>query len=124
MSKRIIRDRQGGGLWKRNAMSLLTATLVVGAAVTLVSTPAWAQGRGKSDPIDKSQDLSNKPLPGLPAPPEPRERIVPEKRVRDPVTGNEVIIPQHTERPGQPPPSTGFGTKGQGPVLAPPKDSR
>jgi hypothetical protein len=124
MTKRTSHDRSARGLSRPTAMRLLAATVVLGVGITMAAAPAAAQGRGKSDPIGHSQELSGKPTPSLPASPEPRERIVPEQRVRDPLTGKEVIVPQHTEGPGQPPPSTGYGTRGQGPVLAPPKDSR
>ncbi len=124
MSKRTIQDRSARGVSHRTATRLLWATLAVGVAVAMSAAPAAAQSRGKSDPIEHSKELSTNPKPGVPPPSEPRERIVPEKRVRDPNTGKEVIVPPHYERPGQPPPSTGYGTKGEGPVLAPPKGSR
>src|SRR5262245_48654780 len=124
MSELTIHDRSARGPSTWTAMRLLAATVVLGVGITMAAAPAAAQGRGKSDPIEHSKELSGKPTPGLPGAPEPRERIVPEKRVRDPMTGKEVIVPQHSEGPGQPPPSTGYGTKGEGPVLAPPKGSR
>ena len=123
MSKRTTHDRSARGRSNRTATRLLLATFAVGIAVVVTAAPAAAQTRGKSDPIEHSKDLSTKPMPGVPAPTEPRERIVPEKRVRDPMTGKEVVVPQHSEGPGQPPPSTGYGAGGQGPVLAPPKGS-
>jgi hypothetical protein len=127
MSERTIRHEasvRGSSAWStmRPVVAAIACGLVFG--FVLAAAPAGAQGRGKSDPIGHSTDLSTKPRPGVPAPPEPRERIVPEQRVRDPITGKEVVVPQHYEGPGQPQPSTGYGTKGEGPVLAPPKDSR
>ena len=116
------RSARGPECFTRNGSAV--AALVFGLlfAIGAGGTPASAQGRGKPDPIDQSKGLSTKPLPSAPAPDQPRERLVPEKRHRDPHTGGEVVVPPHYERPGQPLPVTGDGTKG--PVLAPPGGSR
>jgi hypothetical protein len=76
------------------------------------------------DPIDQSKSLSTRPTPALPAPKEPVERLVPERRVFVPELGREVVIPPHYERrlsdqQYQVPPLSGFGTRGEGPLHIP-----
>jgi hypothetical protein len=66
--------------------------------------------------------------------PEIAERVVPERRVRDPISGKEIVIPAHTERSisgqaVQVPPQTGYDAGGGAPVhipggIRPPADSR
>src|SRR5262245_35992918 len=91
--------------------SALAAGLALVASSMTASGPAVAQARpGKGpDPIDQSRDLSTRPMPSLPAPEQPTQRLVPESRNRDSVTGRDVVVPPHYERsiPGQtssPPP--------------------
>jgi hypothetical protein len=78
----------------------------------LAGAPAAAQ----SDPIDRSHDLSMKPIPKLAAPEEPTERLVPESRRRDTGTGKDKVVSPHyeratTDRPEAPPP-TGYDPPG------------
>lgn len=84
----------------------LAASLALLSWSVMGSGVAFAQGRpGKGpDPIDQSKDLSTKPMPSLPAPDQPIERVVPESRQRDPATGREFVTPPRYERstPGLP----------------------
>ena len=84
----------------------LAASLALLSWSMAASGQAVAQLRpGKApDPIDHSKDLSTKPMPSLPGPTPPTERLVPESRHRDPATGREFVVPKHYERstPGQP----------------------
>jgi len=71
------------------------------------------------DPIEHSRALSLRPLPALPPAAPPAERVVPERRLRVPETGQEVVIPAHTERHVSDqqvlvPPLAGFPTGGAG----------
>ena len=85
-------------------------------------------------PIDQSRDLSTQGVPKLGAAGTPNERLVPERRVRDPLTGREFVIPAHYERritdqQWWVPPLTGYGANHEGPVhiqggAQPPADQR
>jgi hypothetical protein len=71
--------------------------------------------------IDQSRGLSTQGLPKLGAAGTPTERLVPERRLRDPVTGRETVIPAHYERritaqQWWVPPLTGYGAHHEGPV--------
>lgn len=75
------------------------------------------------DPIDQSRGLSTRGVPKLGAAEPPAERLVPERRFRDPLTGREVVIPAHQERRLTDqrywvPPLTGYGAH-EGPVHIP-----
>ncbi|MET0851783.1 MAG: hypothetical protein ABW020_11675 [Candidatus Rokuibacteriota bacterium] len=97
------------------------------------SLPAVRTGRAPS-PIDQSQSLSTHGVPKLGAATTPAERLVPERRVRDPLTGREIVIPAHYERritdqQWWVPPLTGYGANHEGPVhiqggSQPPADQR
>jgi hypothetical protein len=86
------------------------------------------------NPIDQSRDLSTSGLPKLDAAGTPTERLVPERRLRDPATGREIVIPAHYERritdqQWWVPPLTGYGSHHEGPVHIqggpqPPADQR
>lgn len=101
----------------------------------LVGGPAWAQLRptlgpslGRPDPIGRVESMAKDPLgqarsvgtnpvPTLPPPDSPTTQLVPERRVMDPLTGKEVVIPSHYERQltpqqAQVPPLTGYGVRG------------
>ncbi len=102
---------------KRSAALAASVGLLFGSMTA--SGPAVAQVRpGKApDPIDQSRGLSTRPVPSLPAPEQPTERVVPESRQRDPGTGREFVVPPHYERstPGQPsssPPPSAFPPPG------------
>ena len=72
---------------------------------------AWLEGVGAAeaqsvpvpgrppDAIDRSRELSTRPLPRVDAPEPPAERLVPERRVRVPGQDQDVVIPPHYERP-------------------------
>jgi hypothetical protein len=69
------------------------------------ATPAPAQVPGlpatlgrPADPIDRARELSTAPRPSLGPAPQPRERIVPERRVTVPGTAQQIVIPAHSER--------------------------
>ena len=75
--------------------------------IALGAGPAAAQVTGiggggrypySSNPVDKVYQDAQKPLPRLPAAPPPATRWVPEQRVIDPGTRQEVVIPAHEER--------------------------
>lgn len=77
------------------------------AAVLAAGSPAGAQITGigggarypySSNPVDRVYQDVQKPLPRLPAAPPPATRWVPEQRVIDPGTRQEVVIPAHEER--------------------------
>ncbi|MCI0546765.1 MAG: hypothetical protein L0027_05725 [Candidatus Rokubacteria bacterium] len=50
------------------------------------------------DPIDQARGRALTPLPPLPSAPLPTERYVPERVIRDPYTGQTVVVPGHHER--------------------------
>jgi hypothetical protein len=90
------------------------------------ATPAAAQipSLGPGDPLEQSRAMSLHPVPTLPAPPPPAERLVPERRIRIPETGQEIVIPSHYERritdqQYSVPPLTGYDARGQGTVVIP-----
>ncbi|MBI2528789.1 MAG: hypothetical protein HYV93_22755 [Candidatus Rokubacteria bacterium] len=68
------------------------------ACASAVAAQTAQIGPGAPDPIEHSRALSLRPRPALPPAPPPAERVVPERRVRVPETGQEVVIPAHTER--------------------------
>lgn len=77
------------------------------AAVLAAASPAGAQITGigggtrypySNNPVDRVYQDVQKPLPRLPAAPPPATRWVPEQRVIDPGTRQEVVIPAHEER--------------------------
>jgi hypothetical protein len=77
--------------------------------------------RSRPSAIDQSRDLSTHGVPKLGAATTPAERLVPERRVRDPRTGREIVIPAHYERritdqQWWVPPLTGYGANHEGPV--------
>jgi hypothetical protein len=80
--------------------------VMVIAAMVAAASPASAQIGGisgprypyQSNPVDKVYQDVQKPLPRLPAAPPPASRWVPEQRVIDPGTRQEVVIPAHEER--------------------------
>ena len=110
---------------------MVVAMLVAG--VLAAAAPVQAQiggGAGpsypyQSNPVDRVYRDVQKPLPRLPAAPPPATRWVPEQRVIDPGTRQEVVIPAHEERritdtQVNVPPLTGYGPGG--PVHIPPGD--
>ena len=87
-------------------MKGFTVALLI-AAVLAAASPAGAQitgigGGGRypnaNNPVDRVYQDVQKPLPRLPAAPPPATRWVPEQRVIDPGTRQEVVIPAHEER--------------------------
>jgi len=110
---------------------VLLLALVVTAVLPIV--PASAQRARPPDPLNQAVDRARRPVPSVPAP-NITERVVPERRVRDPFSGREVVIPSHTERQVsggavQVPPLTGYGAGGGPPVhvpggVRPPAESR
>ncbi len=74
------------------------ALAALGAGAAPVAAQTATIGPGAPDPIAHSRALSLRPLPALPPAPAPAERVVSERRVRVPETGQEVVIPAHTER--------------------------
>lgn len=107
--------------------------LAVAIAVVLPGIPAEAQRARPPDPLNQAIDRARRPVPSVPAP-DISERVVPERRVRDPFSGREVVIPSHTERQiseraVQGPPLTGYDARGGPPVhvpggVRPPAESR
>lgn len=105
------------------------AALAAGLALlswALASGPAVAQVRpgAAPDAIDRSRDLSSKPMPTLPAAEQPTERLVPESRQRDPRTGGEFVTPPRYERSSpdrswQAPPPATFAPPGESPPRLP-----
>jgi len=104
--------------------------ILLTAAVLATAWPAEAQITGISgprypysnNPVDRVYQDVQKPLPRLPAAPPPATRWVPEQRVIDPGTRQEVVIPAHEERritdtQVNVPPLTGYGANG--PVFIP-----
>jgi hypothetical protein len=77
-------------------VGLTLAGLLGGASQGLAQSVTI--GPGAPDPIAQSRALSLRPLPAVPPPAPAAERVVPERRVRVPETGQEVVIPAHTER--------------------------
>lgn len=80
-------------------IALLTATLLAaspaGAQITGISGPRYPYS---NNPVDRVYQDVQKPLPRLPAALPPDTRWVPEQRVIDPGTRQEVVIPAHEER--------------------------
>jgi hypothetical protein len=118
----------------------LAASWPVGASAqpsrgggSIGSLPAVRTGPAPSA-IDQSRSLSTHGVPKLGAATTPTERLVPERRVRDPLTGREIVIPAHYERritdqQWWVPPLTGYGANHEGPVhiqggSQPPADQR
>jgi hypothetical protein len=108
--------------------------LALAAVLALLPVaPAAAQRYRPPDPLNQAIDRARRPVPSVPAP-DVSERVVPERRVRDPFSGREVVIPSHTERQisggaVQVPPLTGYGAGGGPPVhvtpgIRPPAESR
>ena len=96
-------------------LSLVLLASLVGAGPVLAQAPRI--GGAPPDPIEQSRALSLRALPALPPPAPPAERMVPERRVRIPETGQEVVIPAHAERrisdqQVSVPPLAGFPTGG------------
>ena len=114
-------------------MRRLVLTLAAVLAAVLPVAPAAAQRARPPDPLNQAIDRARRPVPSVPAP-DVTERVVPERRVRDPFTGREVVIPSHTERQVsggtvQVPPLTGYDAGGGPPVhvqggVRPPAESR
>jgi hypothetical protein len=101
------------------AVGLLAAASPAGAQITGIGGPRYPYS---SNPVDKAYQDAQKPLPRLPAAPPPASRWVPEQRVIDPGTRQEVVIPAHEERritdtQVNVPPLTGYGPSG--PVFIP-----
>ena len=99
-------------------IALLTAALLAaspaGAQITGISGPRYPYS---NNPVDRVYQDVQKPLPRLPAAPPPDTRWVPEQRVIDPGTRQEVVIPAHEERritdtQVNVPPLTGYGPGG------------
>ena len=80
-------------------IALLTAALLAaspaGAQITGISGPRYPYS---NNPVDRVYQDVQKPLPRLPAALPPDTRWVPEQRVIDPGTRQEVVIPAHEER--------------------------
>lgn len=77
-----------------------------------------------SDAIDQARQRALAPIPQAPGPPPPSDRWVPERRVFSSEYQREIIIPGHYESriTGQQyvvPPLTGYGTRGELPVVIP-----
>ena len=112
----MVSDRTAGAPRTRTVSvrrwALLAAGLGLGCSVW-AGGPTAAQG----DPIDQSRDLSTQSMPRLPVPAQPTERLVPESRRRDPLTGQDKVISPHYERAttGRPeaPPPIGYDPPGQ-----------
>ena len=110
--------------------------LILAVILALTAAPAAAQrGRpGSPDPLGEVIDRAQRPAPAAPAPEAPIERVVPERRERDPISGREIVIPSHTERSisgsaVQVPPLTGYDAGTGAPVhlpggIRPPADER
>ena len=109
--------------------STFATAMVAGFALLFIALPTGptaAQIRPGTAPdaIDRSRELSTKPIPALPAPEQPLERLVPETRQRDPRTGGEFVTPPRYERSApdqlrQPAPPTTFGPPGESPTRVP-----
>jgi hypothetical protein len=89
-------------LMTRVGIALSLCAWLAGVAGVTPVAPARAQsvpvpGR-PPDAIDRSRELSTRPVPRVDAPEPPPERLVPERRVRVPGTDKEVVIPPHYER--------------------------
>ena len=80
--------------WVVLSLALLWSLVGAPAVLTQASRP----GGALPDPIEHSRALSLRPLPALPPAAPPAERVVSERRLRLPETGQEVVIPAHTER--------------------------
>ena len=74
-------------------LGLLFWNLASGPAIAQVLRPGTAP-----DPIQRSRDLSGRPIPQVTAPDQPTERLVPESRQREPGTGREIVTPPYYER--------------------------
>jgi hypothetical protein len=97
---------------------LLAGTLAVAApAAAQIGAGAGPRYPYQSSPVDRVYRDAQKPLPRLPAAPPPATRWVPERRVIDPGTRRDVVIPGHEERritetQVNVPPLTGYGPGG------------
>ena len=111
-----------------SAIGARSAAVAAGLALlfwSLASSPTAAQVLRPGtapDPIERSRDLSGRPMPKVTAPDQPTERLVPESRQREPVTGKEIVTPPHYERSTpdgtwQSAPPTSYGT----PTAIPPR---
>lgn len=112
---------------RRLLPGLALAALLAGVPPAEAQTAAI--GPGAPDPIAHSRALSLRPRPALPPAPAPAERVVSERRVRVPETGQEVVIPAHTERRVSDtqvavPPLAGFPAGGGGGVVHIPAGER
>ena len=92
--------------WRRSAALAAGLGLVL---LSLSGGPAAAQSGGASDAIDRSRELSTRPMPKAPPPEQPTERVLPESPPR------EIVIPPNlertpTDRPWPAPPPTSYGT--------------
>jgi len=98
-----------------------SAALAAGLGLVLWSLsggPAAAQSGGASDAIDRSRELSTRPVPKLPTPEPSIERVVPENPPR------EIVVPPNmertpTDRPWPAPPPTIYGAPGVTPPRTP-----
>jgi hypothetical protein len=118
----IVSDKAPFATWVQPASGRRLALLAAGLGLAfsvLAGTPTVAQ----SDPIDRSRELSKKPLPKLAAPEEPTERLVPESRRRDTGTNKDKVISPHYERATtgrpEPPPPVGWDLPGPKPARTP-----
>ena len=76
-------------------VGVLATAAPVGAQITGIGGPRYPYS---NNPVDRVYQDVQKPLPRLPAAPPPATRWVPEQRVIDPGTRQEVVIPAHEER--------------------------
>ena len=105
----------GWDTWKRSAALAAGLGLVLWS---LSGDPAAAQSGGASDAIDRSRELSTRPIPKLAPPVQPTERVVPENPPR------EIVVPPNlertpTDRPWPAPPPTIYGAPGVTPPRTP-----
>ena len=130
-------------MYSRSAALVLALCLAASGPAAAAAQPSRGGSIGSlppvrtgpaSSPIDQSQSLSSQGLPKLGAAGTPTERLVPERRIRDLLTGREIVIPAHYERritdqQWWVPPLTGYGANHEGPVhiqggSQPPADQR
>lgn len=129
MDERVVRS----GVAAAIALGLLGA--IGGPASAQLRPPVGRPdpiGRVESmakDPLGQARSVGTQPVPPLPGPDQPAMRLVPERRVLDPLTGKETVIPSHYERritdqQFQVPPLTGYGVRGDGTITVFPGGER
>ena len=101
----------------------MIAPLVLLAAVSAAGAQSVIPGR-PPDPIDQARSRALAPVPKAPVQPSPSERFVPERRFYSPELGREIVVPGHyesriTDQQYVAPPLTGYGPRGERPVLIP-----